>query len=71
MSDWRESAACAGMLNFDQSPRTAAAICKRCEVRAECFETAKADRDFEGMAGGVWWKAQPKPGTERRIRRVA
>jgi WhiB family redox-sensing transcriptional regulator len=42
------------------SAATAAAFCERCDVRAECIETALADPHTAGIWGGV----------SERVRRV-
>jgi WhiB family redox-sensing transcriptional regulator len=36
-----------------ESAATATAFCERCEVRAECLETALADPHTAGIWGGV------------------
>ena len=69
--DWQSRALCAGNLSFGQFPREAVKTCRRCDVINECYATALADRDFEGIAGGLLWQVTNRAATTRKGRRVA
>jgi hypothetical protein len=71
MSDWRSEALCAGFPDFEYDPRSAVKTCRQCPVINQCYAEALADRNFEGVAGGMWWQVTNRAGTERRGRRVA
>ena len=59
MSGWEASALCAqvGAVLFfpkkGESTAPAKAICRRCEVRAECLEAALARHERYGVWGGL------------------
>jgi len=60
--DWRIRAVCAGDLKtfFTSSPDKAAAICRRCPVRAECLYDALAADAPNGVWGGLTRKERRK-----------
>jgi hypothetical protein len=74
---WRERAACAGVAypemfdlptaKTDSLYVQARKMCARCQVRRECFDWAKADRAFEGIAGGHVWRGSERKGGTRAV----
>lgn len=69
-SSWRERAACRGIDYpeiFDAPAKKddglylqALSMCKGCPVRSDCYDWAKADRAFEGVAAGRLWRTGKK-----------